>query len=236
VVVKRKRWLLAVLVLMALPGFAGGCEKADGSPPVKDGTTIALPEPAYDSETSLEEAILQRRSVREYEQGTLTLAELGQLLWAAQGITDADGKRSAPSAGALYPLEIYIVVGNVEGVSTGVYKYRPESHGLVKISDGDQREALCGAALNQSSVNQGAIDIVITAVYERVTGKYGERGVRYTHLEAGHAAQNVCLQAVALKLGTVTIGAFEDDAVKEILGAADDEEPLYILPVGRSGN
>jgi SagB-type dehydrogenase family enzyme len=232
---KCKGWLSFMLVLLALPGFAGGCEKADVSPPVKDGAAIALPEPAYDSETSLEEAILRRRSVRDYTEEALTLGELGQLLWAVQGVTGTGGKRSAPSAGALYPLEIYIVVGNVEGVAPGVYKYRPEAHELLTILEGDQRKALCGAALNQSSVSQGAVDIVITAVYARVTGKYGERAVRYTHLEAGHAAQNVCLQAVALGLGTVTIGAFEDDAVKKILGAADDEEPLYILPVGRTG-
>jgi SagB-type dehydrogenase family enzyme len=164
------------------------------------------------------------------------LAELSQILWAAQGITDPSGFRTAPSAGALYPLEVYIVVGNVAGVPAGIYKYRPDSHSMAKVGDGDQRQALAQVALSQECIQQGAIDIVITAVYERVTGKYGDRGVRYVHLEAGHAAQNICLQVVALKLGTVTVGAFDDADVKTVLGAATDEEPLYILPVGRIGN
>jgi SagB-type dehydrogenase family enzyme len=232
----RKGWLMALMVLMTLTGFTGGCGKADGDQPANITGTIALPEPAYDSDTSVEKALLERRSVRTYKEGFLTLSELGQLLWAAQGITDPTGKRTAPSAGALYPLEIYIVVGQVEGLGPAIYKYRPESHALTKMTDGDQRKALSRAAVDQEYVSQGAIDIVITAVYERVTGKYGERGVRYTHLEAGHAAQNVCLEVVSLGLGAVTIGAFDDDEVRKILSAPDDEEPLYIIPVGRTGD
>ena len=165
----------------------------------------------------------------------MTLKQLGQLLWAAQGITDPSGKRTAPSAGATYPLKIYVVVGNVEGVPPGIYKYQPKPHALVKVLDGDQRGALSKAAGGQKDVSQGAMDIVITAVYERVTGHFGERGIRYVQLEAGHAAQNVCLQVAALKLGTVTIGGFGDDDVKKVLGA-DDEEPLYIMPVGRTSD
>ncbi len=231
----KKIWTFTALILTIPLVFSAGCG-GDGNIPSASasGETIALPEPVYDGDVSLEQAILQRRSIRDFEEGALTLKELGQLLWAAQGITGSGGKRAAPSAGALYPLEVYVVAGDVEGVSAGVYKYVPDSHTLVRVLDGDFRQALSTAALSQASVQQGAVDIVITAVYERVTSKYGERGDRYVHLEAGHAAQNVCLQVVALKLGTVTVGAFDDASVKKVLGAAADEEPLYILPVGRT--
>ncbi len=232
---KWQGWLIVVMVLMILPAFNGGCEQAADNAPANNGSVISLPEPAYDSDTSIEEALLARRSIRDYKEGALTLKELGQLLWAMQGITDPGGKRTAPSSGALYPLEIYVVVGDVEGVDAGVYRYRPESHGLVKTLDSDRRKDLTRAASNQSSVSQGAADIVITVVYERVTKKYGERGIMYTHLEAGHAAQNLCLQVAALKLGTVTIGAFDNGDVKKVLDLPGDEEPIYILPVGRTG-
>jgi SagB-type dehydrogenase family enzyme len=132
----------------------------------------------------------------------------------------------------LYPLQVYVVVGNVEEVALGVYKYEPETHTLRKIKDGDQRQSLTQVALNQESIRQGAIDIVITAIYERTTGKYGERGIRYVHIETGHVAQNICLQAVALKMGAVTIGAFEDEGVLNVLGLSADETPLYIIPAG----
>ncbi len=239
---KRQGWLIAVMVLVILPAFNGGCEMADGNSSVNNGNSpinndsfISLPEPSFDSDTSIEEALLARRSIREYKEGALTLKELGQLLWAAQGITDPSGKRTAPSSGALYPIEVYVVVGDVEGVDAGVYRYRPESHGLVKTLDGDRRKDLTRAALNQQYIREGAVDIVMTVVYERVTQKYGERGILYTHLEVGHAAQNLCLQVAALKLGTVTIGAFDDDEVKKVLDLTGDEEPIYILPVGRTG-
>jgi SagB-type dehydrogenase family enzyme len=180
----------------------------------------------------VEEALLGRRSVREYSSKAVTLQQLGQLLWAAQGITGTGGKRTAPSAGGLYPLEVYVVAGNVEGIEQGIYRYRPATHDLAKMVDGDMREALAGAALDQVYVKQAALDIVITAVYARTTGKYGDRGKTYVHMEAGHAAENICLEAVALKLGTVTIGAFEDDRVKKVLTCPEDEIPLYVLPVG----
>jgi SagB-type dehydrogenase family enzyme len=230
------KWLVVLPALMVLLIFSGGCGRGDGGAITKDGNNIALPKPASDSDTSVERALLERRSVRSYREAALTLEQLGQLLWAAQGITDSSGKRTAPSAMALYPLEVYAVVGNVKGVSPGVYKYRPQSHELVKTLDGDQRKALSQAATGQMSVSQGAIDIVITAVYERTTRQFGERGIRFVHMEAGHAAQNICLQAVALKLGTVTVGAFNDDDVKKVLELSGDETPLYIMPVGKTGD
>jgi len=163
--------------------------------------SISLPKPRYDGGISIEEALLRRRSIRDYAAGSLTLQELSQLLWAAQGITGSGGLRTAPSAGALYPLEVYVVVGDVEGLGMGVYKYRPQEHSIQKVVEGDCRSELAGAALGQSCVERAAIDVVITAVYERTTEKYGEWGVRYVHIEVGHAAQNLCLQAAALDLG-----------------------------------
>ena len=196
-------------------------------------TTVQLPEPRLKSEVSLEEALLKRRSIREYANLPLTLEDVSQLLWAAQGITAEWGGRTAPSAGALYPLEVYLAVGNVENLAAGVYKYKPERHELVKVRDDDVRGELAEAALGQNFVMEAAIDIVIAAVYERTTKKYGDRGVRYTHMEAGHAAQNIYLQATALDLGMVTIGAFYDEQVKDILGMPKIETPLYLIPVGK---
>jgi len=201
--------------------------------PTVDKIRIKLPEPRYDSNFSIEEALLKRRSIREYTGEPLTLQEVSQLLWAAQGITDPRGFRTAPSAGALYPLEVYVMVGDVENLTEGVYKYKPAEHELLKLTDGDKRAELSEAALGQDWVKEAAIDIVVTAVYERTTVKYGDRGIRYVHMEAGHAAQNLCLQATALNLGTVTVGAFYDEQVKEVLNLPEDEQPLYIIPVGK---
>ncbi len=195
---------------------------------------IKLPDPKYDSETSVEEALLGRRSVRRYSGEPITFFEVSQLLWAAQGITDkARGFRTTPSAGALYPLEVYIVAGNINGLQDGVYKYEVQEHKLRRITEGDKRDELCDAALRQSSVKDAAAIIAFSAVYERTTGRYGEKGVRYANMEAGHAAQNVYLQAVSLNLGTVVIGAFDSEEVKKILNMPEEENPLYLMPVGR---
>jgi SagB-type dehydrogenase family enzyme len=228
-----KRGLALFVLLAALPVIFAGCGAGEVTSTVSQDTVkIVLPEPRHGSDTSIEEALLKRRSVRDFSGEAVTLAQLGQLLWAGQGITDPTGKRTAPSAGALYPLTLYAVVGNVEGVDPGVYKYEPATHSLQRVVNGDKRQALARAALGQECVGQGAIDIVITAVYEITTVKYGTRGLTYVHLEAGHAAQNICLQAVGLELGAVTIGAFDDEDVKKTLNLADDEVPLYIIPAG----
>jgi len=194
---------------------------------------VKLPEPRHDSGVSIEETLLKRGSVRDYAGEPLTLGEVSQLLWAAQGTADAEGFRTAPSAGATYPLETYVVVGDVGNLTEGVYRYISAGHKLVKILEGDRRSQLAGAALWASSVKKGAVSIVFTVIYERTTQQYGDRGIRYVHMEAGHAAQNVYLQAVALGLGTVVIGAFRDDQVSEILKLSKNEQPLYIMPVGR---
>jgi len=187
-------------------------KKCLGVEKIEVGERIKLPEPIYKSNISVEEALSKRRSIRTYSGENLTIEEVSQLLWAAQGITSPWGGRTAPSAGALYPLELYLIVGDIEGIDKGVYKYRPEEHELEKVAEGDKRAELAEAAVRQEHVRDAAIDIVFTAVYARTTWKYGERGVRYVYMEAGHAAQNVYLQAVSLNLGTVVIGAFFDDS------------------------
>jgi SagB-type dehydrogenase family enzyme len=194
---------------------------------------IKLPEPQYDSKVSIEKAMLERRSVRDYRGEPLTLAELSQLLWAAQGITNPRGFRTAPSAGALYPLEVYVVAGKVDGLVPGFYKYKPRGQELVGISKGDKRAELCRAALRQTCVQNAPAVLVFCAVYDRITRRYGERGIRYTFMEIGHAAQNVHLQVVSLGLETVVIGAFHDHEVKKVLGVEEEEDPLYIMPIGK---
>jgi SagB-type dehydrogenase family enzyme len=202
---------------------------------IEVGERIPLPSPRTVSETSVEEALAQRRSVRDYSEANLSLRDVSQLLWAAQGITAPWGGRTAPSAGALYPLELYVAVGAVDGLDTGVYRYRPEKHELEKVKAGDARAALAAAAFGQECVEDAAIDLVVAGVYERTTERYGDRGIQYVHMEAGHAAQNVYLQAEALKLGTVVIGAFRDSEVARVMGLQEQSTPLYIMPVGRKG-
>ncbi len=223
----------------AIPGLAAilllcaGCESARHAPQKTDGVSVALPAPVHEGGMSVEQALLERRSVREYAAEPLTLAEVSQLLWSAQGITHPSGLRTAPSAGALYPLEIYLLAGEVTDLKDGVYRYRPEGHQLLSVLEGDLRRDLSRAALNQPSLQDAPAVIVIAGVYERTTIKYGERGIRYVHIEVGSASENVHLQAVSLGLGTVFIGAFHDDGVREVLQLGTDEQPLGLMPVGR---
>jgi SagB-type dehydrogenase family enzyme len=230
--------ILALLLAVTLPcsGTAYTLEKIkEKTGPVKEfkPETIKLPDPHKESTTSIEEALLKRRSVRSYKDSPLRLSEVSQLLWAAQGITSPRGLRTAPSAGALYPLEVYVVAGNVDGLPEGVYHYRPDNHEIALVVTGDKRGELCRAALGQTSVRNAAAVIVFSAVYKRTSMKYGDRGMQYVHMETGHAAQNVFLQAASLEIGTVVIGAFYDDAVREVMKMSDREQPLYIMPVGR---
>ena len=194
---------------------------------------IELPDAELRGEISIEEAIKKRRSIREFGRDNLELDDVSQLLWAAQGITGRRGFRSAPSAGALYPLELYLVAGNVDGLSPGVYRYRPRKHDLVLVASSDHRAKLATAALSQAWVRRAAAVLGITGVYQRTMHKYGERGRRYVHMEVGHAAQNVYLQATGRGLGTVIVGAFDGDEVQDALGLPADHEPLGIMPVGR---
>ena len=185
-----------------------------------------LPEPRKDSEVSLEETLAHRRSVRQYTDQSLTMEEISQLLWAAQGVTRDWGARTAPSAGALYPLEVYVATPE------GLYHYLPDGHRAEVLSQEDLRRTLARAGLDQSAIHDAPAVFVITAVYARTSGKYGKRAERYVKLEAGHVGQNILLQAVALDLGGVPIGAFHDDQVQRALGLPANYEPLYLIPVG----
>ena len=194
---------------------------------------VRLPPPRFEGPLSVEEALLVRRSVRTFSRDPLTVDDLTQLLWAAQGITHPQGYRTAPSAGALYPLELYVAVGRMVGLPAGFYRYRGREHALEVIGDRDLRPELGAAALHQRPVERAPVVFLITAVYGRMTAKYGERGVRYVDMEAGHAAQNLCLQAAALDLKSVVIGAFQDLPLKRIAVLPASEEPLYLVPVGK---
>lgn len=193
---------------------------------------ILLPHPQLTGKVSLEEALKKRRTLRNYSNEPITLKELSQILWSCQGITSFEGLRTAPSAGALYPLEIFLVVGNVDKLENGMYHYDVKKHSLKKVKSGDLRRELSYSALGQEQIQNAAVNLVITAVIERTAMKYGERARRYVYIEVGHAAQNVLLQAEALGLGVCPIGAFYDEKVKKTLGLKE-EEPIYILTVGK---
>lgn len=190
---------------------------------------IKLPDPVKDSKFSVERAINERRSIRTYKDAPLTLKEVSQLLWASQG-TVASGRRAAPSAGATYPLEIFFVAGNVEGLKQGLYRYKNKEHSLELIREGDFRKPISDRALRQDMILKAPATIVVSAVFERTRARYGARAERYVHMEAGHVGENIMLQATALGLGTVPVGAFIDSEVKSVLGIKED--PLYLFPVG----
>ncbi len=186
---------------------------------------------------SVEEALARRRSRRSYAETPLTLAELAQVLWAAYGTSlrqHGFNLKTAPSAGACYPLELYAVVGKVTGLAPGVYRYDANNHTLKLTVSGDRRAELARAAFDQNFLAQAPASLAYSAVYERTTRRYGQRGRdRYVSMDLGHSAENVYLQCVALGLGTVAVGAFDDAAVKRILGLPPAEEPLYLMPLGR---
>ena len=205
--------------------------------------TVELPKPHLSSDFSIEKVLHERRSVRKYTDEPVTLEEVSQLLWSAYGITYTKeglpdfirgGFKTAPSAGARYPLELYLVVGNVKGLLPGIYWYVPEGHLIHRLADGDIRSDLMAACLSQPFAGEAPVSIVWSAVYERCTEKYGERGHdRYVCMDLGHSAQNVYLQCGSLGLGTCAIGAFSDDALKKLIGMTAEEVPLYVMPVGR---
>ncbi len=197
-------------------------------------TFISLPAPSRQGGLTVAEAIQKRRTIRRFANKPLSQGQVAQLLWAAYGITDPRGLRSAPSAGALYPLDVYLVVGErqVPGLAAGVYHYRPEKHALSPLRDGELRGAVARASLHQTWLAEAPIVLVITGEYRRCQVKYGNRGVRYTLMEAGHVGQNIFLQAEALGLGVGIIGAFDDAALSQTLGLPGAHEPLLVMPVG----
>ena len=193
---------------------------------------IELPAPAHSGQVSVEEALWGRTSVREYRSDALDLRQVGQLCWAAQGMSGAEGHRTAPSAGGLFPLEVYVVAGNVEELERGVYHYLPESHSIERVASGDIRSELASAALDQRWMENAPVILVIAAVYERTHAKYGERTLRYVNMEVGAASQNVYLTAESLGLGTVFVGAFYELRVQSAMELAEDVIPLCLMPVG----
>ncbi len=247
-------FLLAGAVMLA-PGFnpevqfnKGPLERTNAMPDKNhlkgsgmENNEIQLPQPRYESNVPVEQAMRERRSRRTFTEQALTLREVSQILWAAYGITQPQddpaflrgGFKTAPSAGALYPLEVYLVAGNVEELTPGVYKYIPTGHKIKRVVKNDMRQALSAAALSQEMIGDAPAGLVYTAVFRRTTTKYGERGrKRYVPMEVGFSAENVYLQAEALGLGTCMVGAFEDEAVSDVLQLPPDEEPLVILPLG----
>jgi len=200
-----------------------------------------LPSPRTDGVVSVERALANRRSQRSFVDKAISAEQLSQILWAAYGITQPmpdkpalrGGLRAAPSAGALYPFEIYAIVGKVNGIEPGVYKYISEEHKIVRTIDKDLREEFSKVALGQAHIKEAPVTIFYSAIYSRMTKKYGDRGAeRYVCMDLGHSAQNIYLQAGALNLGTCAIGAFSDDKVAELFQLPEEEVPLYIMPVG----
>lgn len=224
----RVQIFFAFAVLLSIAGSAAAVP-AEGH----NMDAIHLPSPRLDSNFSVERALKQRRSVRNFSGAALTLAETGQLLWAAQGVTHSDGLRTAPSAGALYPLEIILVAGNVTGLAPGVYAYTPAGHTLKALAAGDRRAALAQVALNQQWMQDAPAVIAFCAVETLATRKYGGKGVSYIYIEVGHAAQNVFLQAQALGLGAAVVGAFDEAPLAALLQLPREQRPLYLMPVGR---
>ncbi len=193
----------------------------------------SLPLPLYHSNTSIEEALKQRRSHRQFKNEALNLQQVAQLLWAAQGLTSPVGFRTAPSAGGLYPLELYLISGKVENLPAGIYHYSPQAQALDLLARGDKRQELATAAHTQHEILDAPLSLIITANYAKTNRQYGTRSERFVDMEVGHAAENVYLQTVSLGLGTVAIGVFDETALKRILGLPRGEEPLYIMPVGK---
>lgn len=197
--------------------------------------SISLPKPSFDGKVSVEKTIKGRRTIRDFKERSLSLMHVSQLLWAGQGVTDSlENKRVAPSAGALYPLDIYILLGenSVEKIEAGVYRYAPNEHTLLPIAKGERRREMALACLSQMWMARAPAMLIITTEYRRITGKYGERGIRYALMEVGHVGQNLFLQAEALGLGAGIVGAFNDSQVSKIAGLPTQHEPLLIMPVG----
>lgn len=191
------------------------------------GERIALPPPKTEGAVSVEQAIAGRRSVRDFAADPLDLGTVSQLLWSAQGITSPEGQRAAPSAGARYPLELYLTCAE------GLFQYDPKAHAITKVQSGDLRGPLADAAYGQLFVAEAPICLIFSAVYQRSMSRYGDRGIRYAHIDLGHAAENVHLQAEALGLASVPVGAFKDESVARVLELPANQKPLYLIPVGR---
>jgi len=203
---------------------------------VQAAESLKLPEPASQGQMSVEEALSKRRTVRQFARRGLEMAQVSQLLWGTDGISDPRGLRTAPSAGATYPLELYLVVGErgVKDLAPGVYHYLPASHTLELTQKGDLRPAVARDCLHQTWMAEAPVMVVFAAEYRRCMARYGDRGIRYTHMEVGHAGQNLFLQAEALGLACGIVGASQDRALQKTLQLPASHEPLLVMPVGYS--
>jgi SagB-type dehydrogenase family enzyme len=202
------------------------------SPPSGRKEPLRLPPPDKVGRMPVELALLRRRSVRAFSQRPLPLTAVSQLLWAAQGMTAADGGRTAPSAGGLWPLELHLVASRIEGLAPGLYRYSPASHALFCTASEVLVPKLAKASFEQDFIAEAAAVFLIAAVEGRTSRKYRSDAPRYVAFEAGAASQNLALQAVALGLGTVVVGAFDEDAVGKLARLAAGERPLFLMPVG----
>lgn len=229
---------IIISLIFLFPGTSINCQDLKRGDPV----IITLPAPELTGTISIEETLHKRRSVRSYSDSSVSLKEISQLLWAAYGITRPNtlykslrgGNRTVPSAGALYPLEIYICCGNVKDLADGIYWYRSDVHKLIRVVAGDQRGPLCAATVGQKHFKKAAAAIIIAADFKRTESKYGKRGTeRYVYMEAGHSAQNIYLQGVALNIGVCVVGAFIDKRVINLIDMKE-EKPLYIIPLGKT--
>jgi SagB-type dehydrogenase family enzyme len=220
----RIAWSLILAVGLAMVWPAGGSAAE----------VIALPPPAHQGGMALAQTLAARRTVRQFAARPLSLAQISQLLWSADGTSDPRGLRTSPSAGATYPLDLYLVAGErgVTDLPAGIYHYRVAAHGLALAAPGDNRAGVARACLNQTWMAEAPVLVAITGEYRRCTGRYGERGVRYTHMEAGNVSQNLSLAAEALGLGAGIVGAFDDKALGRVLKLDPGHEPLLVIPVG----
>jgi len=210
------------------------CEE-DASTDAVDGMDVEEEPAPLDDVEALRRVIQARRSFREFTEESVTSEDIADLLWAAQGITQTEtGFRASPSAGATYPLELYVAADRVDGMDPGLYWYTPAMDRLVPTGlEGELASTIAGAALGQEALQRAAAIIVVTAVFDRTTGRYGDRGIMYVHMEVGHAAENVLLMATAKGLGSVPMGAFIEDNVSSVLDLPPEHVPLYLIPVGQ---
>lgn len=220
----RRPWCVLALAALFAPACLGQAA----------GAAVPLPPPSLDGGMSLEQTLQQRRSVRAFAAAPLSLPQVAQLLWAAQGVTNPHGLRTAPSAGALHALDVYLLALRVDNLAPGLYRYAPAPHTLTPLTRADPRAALAEAVPGQAWMRDAPAVLLVTGVVARMAPKYGVRAARYVHIETGHAAQNIYLQATALGLATVLVGAFDDDRLHAALGLPDGHAPLALMPVGHA--
>jgi len=228
---KKTRWVVGATLAVGL-GVWGQAVPVPASAPVAP-KSIKLPVPRSDGGAAVEKALQSRRSMRAFSDKALTLSEVGQLCWAAQGVTDDKGHRTAPSAMATYPLEVYVLASRVEGLPTGLYRYLPASHELVLLRPGATSADLVAQGAKQEWIKQAPAVFMLTGVAEKANRKKTSKGERFVWVEAGLAAENFFLQAVSLGMGSTYVGGFDDEGMKRFLALPAGEEPLAVLPVGR---